>query len=86
VITPNAVKCFAPTAKKVTAFDIVLYSNEGGSTEFATVERIDPGGIFEVAMNSSRYVYFCDGVNEDKLVVDSVSFADGSEWHRLKPH
>jgi hypothetical protein len=58
----------------------------GGSTGLATGQKIDPGGAFEVTMNSSRYVYFCDGVNKDKLVVDSVSFADGSEWHRLKPH
>jgi hypothetical protein len=74
------------TAKKVTAFDITSSSNTGGSTSLVRGQNIDPGYAFEVTMTSSRYVYFCEGVNKAKLVLDSVSFADGSEWHRIKPH
>lgn len=73
------------TSKKVIAFDITLYADVKGSTELSMGQNIDPGGVFEVTTTSSRYVYFCEGVNKAKLVVDSVSFADGSEWHRLAP-
>lgn len=70
------------TTKTVTAFNVTL-STDDGSSSLSTPRTIDPGDASEVAMSSSRYVYFCDGVDQDKLVVDSVSFADGSEWHRL---
>jgi hypothetical protein len=73
------------TVKKVTAFVINIYSNADGSTGLSMGQNIDPGGVLEVNTSSSRYVYFCDGVNKDRVVVDSVSFADGSEWHSRKP-
>ena len=69
------------TAKKVTAFVINFYSNAGGSTGLSKGENIDPGGVLKESTSLSRYLYFCDGVNKDKLVVDTVIFADGSEWH-----
>lgn len=69
-------------AKKVTAFVINIYSNAGGSTGLSEAQNIEPGGVFEVSTTSSRYLYFCEGVNKDELVVDKVIFADGSEWHR----
>jgi hypothetical protein len=70
--------------KKVRGFTLGLYS-DGGSTEYSAGHPIEPGASREEKMSSSRYLYFCDGVNKDELVVVSVWFADGSEWQRPKP-
>jgi hypothetical protein len=67
------------TTKMVKAFVITL-GDEGGSSTLSTGQDIEPDGVFIATMTSSRYLYFCDGVNTDKLFVERVIFADGSEW------
>ena len=67
------------TTKMVKAFVITL-GHEGGSSTLSTGQDIEPDGVFIATMTSSRYLYFCDGVNTDKLFVERVIFADGSEW------
>jgi hypothetical protein len=64
------------SSKTVTAFgwkaDNQLY---GAGCE------IEPGASLDQKMITSRYDYYvCAGVKSGRLFVDSVSFADGSEW------
>ncbi|MGB6743074.1 MAG: hypothetical protein WBE38_05390 [Terracidiphilus sp.] len=71
--------------KKVVAYTLRLYVR-GGDTIYGTHGEIDPGGSRDEKMQSSRYVYFCDGVTNDNLIVDDATFADGTDWHRPRQH
>lgn len=71
------------SSKNVSAFDLRLYS-DGGSVPYGAGCDMEPGSSREEKMSSARYSYFCEGVKKDKFVVDSVRFADGSEWERPK--
>jgi hypothetical protein len=35
----------------------------------------------EKPLGYSAYLYWCEGVMDHRLVVDHVTFADGTEWH-----
>ena len=66
--------------KPIGGYSLRLYT-DGGSTDYATPRDIVPGGtVEEKKMNSSRYLYVCDGVNKDNLAVTQVHFADGTMW------
>jgi hypothetical protein len=69
------------SSKKVSGFDLRLFS-DGGSVQYGSGCDMEPGASRDEKMDSSRYVYFCNGIKKDKFVVDSVQFADGSEWQR----
>jgi hypothetical protein len=71
------------TNKRVIAFTVSVCSG-GGCSEYSAGHEIQPGSSREEKTDSSRYVYFCDGVTKDKITVESVAFADGSEWRRPK--
>lgn len=73
------------TSKKVSAFTVRFY-DQGGSVEYSAPHAIEPGGAIDEKETLSRWVYFCDGVTRNKVVVDSVSFADGTEWNRPRRH
>jgi hypothetical protein len=66
--------------KRVRVYTLRLYSN-GGEIIYGTPADLEPGASRADKMDSSRYVYFCDGVTKDNLIVDEVDFANGSEWH-----
>jgi hypothetical protein len=67
--------------KEVISYTLRLYS-DGGSVIYGSPGDIKPGGSRDDKMDSSRYVYFCDGITKDNLIVDDVQFADGSQWRR----
>jgi hypothetical protein len=59
----------------------VLLFTKTGSTSFSTGAQIEPRASFTVTkFNSSRYVYACEESKKHTLIVESVRFADGSEW------
>ena len=67
------------TAKRVKGFTVRLYEGKGGTSHSAGHE-IEPNAAIEEKMDSSAYAYFCDGIEKKRFVVESVWFADGSEW------
>jgi hypothetical protein len=67
------------SSKTVTAFNLRL-----GGEQYGAGCEMQPGSFRDEKMTSPRYGYFfCEGVKREKLMVDSVSFADGSGW---EPH
>ena len=67
------------TPKRVRGFTVRLYEGKG-STSHSAGREIEPHAAVEEKMDSSAYVYFCDGIKKKRFVVESVWFADGSEW------
>lgn len=73
------------SAKTVGPFDVLLYSDDKGTTELPSGTEVLPLSSLEHEITTSRYVYFCDGMKKHKFIVVSVKFADGSEWHQANP-
>jgi len=67
--------------KTVKSYTLRLYVN-GGDEIYGAPGEIKPGESRDDKMDSSRYVYFCDGISKDNLIVDDVEFTDGTEWDR----
>jgi hypothetical protein len=72
------------TSRKVKGFTVRLY-DKGGSVIYAAGADMKSNEQHSDKMNTSAYVYFCDGIQKQRFVVDSVYFADGSEWQRKRP-
>jgi hypothetical protein len=68
------------SSKRIKGYTVLLYRGDG-STSFSSGCALEPGDSVDVTkMNSSRYVYYCEGVSKDNMIVESVRFSDGSEW------
>jgi len=67
------------TKKKVGGFTVRLYDTKGSVT-YSAGHEIEPNAELQEKTDSSAYVYFCDGVQKQRLVVEKVRFVDGSEW------
>lgn len=69
------------TQKRVVAYRYRIFAQGLKGEELGTQPAtIEPGGSAHGELDTSRYVFFCQGSVKNNLIIDSVVFGDGSTW------
>jgi hypothetical protein len=72
------------TSKAVTAFSIRV-GDENGFSSYGLHRDIPPhGSSEEIEIDTTAYADYCDGNFENRMLIDDVTFSDGSIWKRKK--
>jgi hypothetical protein len=72
------------TSKKVVGLSIRI-GDESGASDMSGPYDISAKGFLALEEDFSAYADFCDGVRKQRIVIQDVSFADGSEWEFEEP-
>jgi hypothetical protein len=72
------------TSKKVVALSIRI-GDESGAVDMSGPYHISAKGFLTLEETVTAYADFCNGVRKQPIVIQDVSFADGSKWEFNEP-
>ncbi|MCU1249483.1 MAG: hypothetical protein JWQ49_2512 [Edaphobacter sp.] len=72
------------TSKKVIGLWMRI-GDESGAVDFSGPYQIKPKGYLTHEESVAAYSDFCEGIRKHPMVIEEVSFADGSKWESKRP-
>ncbi len=60
----------------------IIRSDENGGISVGTGLHMEPGEVVDgpTDLNYSAYLFYCEGEQHRRLIMDSVEFVDGAQW------